>query len=67
MYRGERLVDVMLQVMSECCLLNWKRSLLVHLHNDSDVEQVGNYRGIALGCSVVKVFRGGGKFAERGF
>ena len=38
---------------SEYCLLDWKRSCL---HKDGDVEQVGNYRGIALGCSVVKVF-----------
>ena len=30
---------------SECCPLGWKRSLLVPLHKDSDVEQVGNYRG----------------------
>ena len=48
---------VMNMVMkSECCLLDWKKSLLVPLHKDGDVEQVGNYRRIALGCSVAKVF-----------
>ena len=31
----------------ECCPLDWKRSLLVALHKDADVELVG--RGIALG------------------
>ena len=40
---------------SECSPLDWKRSLLVPLHKDGDVKHVGNYRGIALGCSVVKV------------
>ena len=30
---------------SEYCLLDWKRSLLVPLHKDGDVEQVGNYKG----------------------
>ena len=47
---------LMMNVMkSECCLLDWKRSLVVLLHKDCEVEQVGNYRGIALGCSVMKV------------
>ena len=55
------LVEVVLLMMnvlmkSECSLLNWKRSLLVSLHKDGDVRQVGNYREIALGCSAVKVF-----------
>ena len=54
---------------SECCPLDRKRSLLVLLHKDGDVEQVGNYRGVALGCSVVKVFvrvlaKKLGRFAE---
>ena len=42
---------------NECCPLDWKKSLLVPVHEDGDVEQVhvGNYRGVALGCSVVKV------------
>ena len=26
------------------------------LHKDGDNEEVGNYRGIILGCSVAKVF-----------
>ena len=39
---------------SECCPLDWKRSLLVTLHKDGDVEQVGDYRGIALDYSVVE-------------
>ena len=51
MYGGGRLVKVMLLMMnvvmkSDCCPLDWKRSLLVPLHKDGDVEQVGNYRGI---------------------
>ena len=54
MYGGGRLVEVMLQVVnlvmrSVSCLADWKRSLLVPLHKDSDNEEVGNYRGIALG------------------
>ena len=61
MYGSGWLVEVMLLMMnvvvkSECCPLGWKRSRLVPLHKDGDVEQVVNYRGIALGCSVVKVF-----------
>ena len=60
-YGGGWLVEVMLLMMnvvmkSECCPLDWKRSLLVSLHKDGNMEQVGNYRGTALGCSVVKVF-----------
>ena len=60
-YGGERLVEVMQQVInlvlrSESCPANWLRSLLVSLHNDGDYAVVGNYRRIALGCSVVKVF-----------
>ena len=31
---------------SECSLLGWKRSLLVPLQKEGDVEQVGNYRGL---------------------
>ncbi len=54
-------VRVMLQGMnlvmrSESCLLDWKRSLLVPLHKDGDNEEVGNYREIALGGSMAKVF-----------
>ena len=61
MYKGERLVAVMLLMMnalmkSECCPLDWKGSLLVPLHKEGDVEHVGNYREIALGCNVAKVF-----------
>ena len=61
MYGGGWLVEVMLLMMnmvmkSECCPLDWKTSLLVPLHKDGDVEQVDNYRVIALGCSVGKVF-----------
>ena len=29
---------------------------LLTLHKDGNVEQVGNYREIELGCSVVKMF-----------
>ena len=61
MYGKGRLVEMMLQMMnvvmkSECCPLDWERSLLVSLHKDGDVEQVSNYRGIVLGCNVVKFF-----------
>ena len=61
MYGGGKLVEVILQVMnlvlrSESCPADWKRSLLVSLHKDGDNEEEGNYRGIALGCSVAKVF-----------
>ena len=61
MYGGGTLVEVMLQVMnlllwSESCPADWKRSLLVPLHKDGDDEEVGNYRWIALGCSMAKVF-----------
>ena len=53
----------------ECCPLDWKRSLVLPLHKDGNVEQVGNYRGIVLGYSVVKVLarvlaRRLGRFAE---
>ena len=71
---GGWVVEVVLLMMnvvmkSECCPLDWKRSLLVPLHKDSDVELVDNYKQIALGCSVVKVFvrvltRRLGRFAE---
>ena len=51
MYGGGRLVAVVFLVMkSECCPLDWKRSLLVPRHKDGDVGQVVNrYRVIALG------------------
>ena len=59
MYRGGQLVELMLLMMnvvmkSECCPFDWKRSLLVPIHKNGDVEQVGNYRGIVLGCNVVE-------------
>ena len=40
---------------SESCSLVWKRSLLVPIHKDGDVEQLGNNRRVALGCNEVKV------------
>ena len=75
MYGGGRLVEMMLQSMalvllrSESCPADWKRSLLVPPHNDGDNEEVGNYRRIAFGCNVAKVFmrvmaRRLGRFAE---
>ena len=56
-YGGERLVEVILQVMSfvmksEFSLADW-RSLLVSFHKDVDNEKVGNYREIAF---MAKVF-----------
>ena len=62
MYGGGRLVEVMLHAMnlllrSESCPADWKRGLLVvPLHKDGDNKEVGNYRGVALGCSVAKVY-----------
>ena len=58
MYGGGRLVEVMMQVMNlmESSSADWKRSLLVPLYKDGDNEEVGNYRGVALGCSVANVF-----------
>ena len=39
-YGGGRLVEVMLLMMkNECCQLDWKRSLLVPLHKDGDVDK----------------------------
>ena len=60
MYGSGRLVEVMLLVMnlvlrSESYQADWKRSLLVPLHKDGDNEEVGNYRGVALDCSMAKV------------
>ena len=54
-YRVGQLVEVMVFMMnvvmkSEYCPLDWKRGLLVPFHRDAVVEQVSNYRGIALGC-----------------
>ncbi len=76
LYGGGRLVAVMLLVMNlviRCvsCPADWKRSLPVPLHKDGDNEEVGNYREIALGCSMTKVFmrvmaRRLGRFAEEG-
>ena len=56
MYGGGRLGEVMLLLRRESCLADWKRSLLVPLHKDSDNEEVGNFKGIALGYSMAKVF-----------
>ena len=74
MYGGGTLVEVMLQVMnlllrSEFSPEAWKRGLLVPLHKNGDNEEVGNYSGIALVCSMAKVFmrvmaRRLGRFAE---
>ena len=59
-------MEVMLQVMnlvlrSESSPADWKRSLLVLLHKDGDNEEVGNYRRIAFGCSVAKVYESDGE------
>ena len=61
MYGDGRLVEMMLQVMnlvlrSESSEADWKRSLLMPLHKDGANEEEGNYRGIALCCSMAKVF-----------
>ena len=60
---------ISLVLRSESCLTDWKKSLLVPPNKGSDNEDVGNYRGIILGCSVAKVFmrvmaRRLGRFAE---
>ena len=39
----DMVVEVMLQVMSESCLADWRRSLLVSLHKDGNHEEVGNF------------------------
>ena len=56
-YGGGWLVEVMLLMMyvvmkSECCPLDWKRSLQVPFHKDGDMEQVGDDRGNASACVV---------------
>ena len=53
-----QLILLMLNLVmrSESSPADWKRSLLVPLHKDRDNEEVGNYRGIALGCSLAKMF-----------
>ena len=63
MYGGERVVEVLVDLLyivlrSECCPEDWMRSLVVPLYKDGDVEVTGNYRGMLLGCCVVKVFTG---------
>ena len=50
------LLIVNVVMKSEYSLLGWKGSLLVPLHKNGDVEQVGNYRRIPSGCSVGRVF-----------
>ena len=55
-FGGGDVADDNVVMKSECCPLDWKRSLLVPFHKDGDVEGVRNYRGIVLGFSEVKVF-----------
>ena len=43
-----------LMMRSESCRQTG-RSRLVSLQKDCDNEEVGNYRGVALGCSMAKV------------
>ena len=35
-----------------------ERGVCWSLHKDGDNEEAGNYRWIALGCSIAKVFKG---------
>ena len=49
MYGGGRLNLVL---RCESYPADWKRSLLLPLHDDDDNEEVGSYRGVALGCSL---------------
>ena len=74
MYGDARFVEVILLLMNVVMKSEWSVRLEEKstdtLHKDGDVEHVGNYRVIALGCSVVKVFvvnvlvRRLGRFAE---
>ena len=62
------MLQLNLVLRSESCPADWKRSLLLPFHKDGDNEEIGNYRRMALDCSVAKVMtvmvRRWGRFAE---
>ena len=75
MYGGGRMVESLISlfnvvIQEECCPEDWLRYFVVPLFKDGDPDQVTtNYRGIALGSCVAKVFtrilsRRLGEFAE---
>ena len=60
-YGGSRMVEsmrCMLNVMrrSQVCPQDWKSSFVIPLFKDGDPESASNYRGIALGSCVAKVW-----------
>ena len=55
MYGGGRIVEVLVDFLN-IRVEDWIRGLVVPLYMDGDVELIGNYRGISLGCCVAKVF-----------
>ena len=61
MHGGTRLVESLVSNLNtvrvlRMCPKDWRRSFVVPLFKDGDPELVGNYRGIALGSCVAKVW-----------
>lgn len=61
MFRGEKVISSMRVLFNSFTELEeypqeWHRSVIVPVLKDSDREELENYRGIALGCTVGKVF-----------
>ena len=73
-YGGFRLIESLTQLLNialdeECVPSDWRKSYVVPLFKSGDTEVASNYRGIALGSCVAKVFtrcltRRLGEFAE---
>ena len=70
-YGGFRLIESLTQLLNieECVPSHWRKSYVVPLFKSGDTEVASNYRGIALGSCVAKVFtrcltRRLGEFAE---
>ena len=74
LYGGFRLIESLTQLLNiaideECVPSDWRKSYVVPLFKGGDTEVASNYRGIALGSCVTKVFtrcltRRLGEFAE---
>ena len=74
LYGGFRLIESLTQLLNiaideECVPSDWRKSYVVPLFKSGDTEVASNYRGIALGSCVAKVFtrcltRRLGEFAE---
>jgi len=61
MFRGEKMISSMRVLFNNFTELEeypqqWRRSLIVPMFKDGDREELDNYRGIALSCTVGKVF-----------